>query len=135
MTAQVWTEELKQEAINEYTVRIQELPEDERPQHSMRIIEELAAELGFSKNQVRGVVQHSPNYVKAGKPKPAAGATSTADKPKRVSKADAQANLANLISEIGQEPDMGMIEKMSGVQATYIYGVLKTYQLTVEEAE
>lgn len=133
MTANVWTEELKQEVTNEYTVRIQELPEEERPLNSMRIIEELSVEYGFTKNQVRGVVQHSPNYVKAGRAKPAA--TAAADKPKRVSKADAQANLASLIEEIGQEPDRDMIAKMSGVQANYVFGVLKAFQMSVEEAE
>ena len=102
----VWTDELKAEAREMYLERIEVFPADERPSQSMGIVEAIADELGFSKNAVRVILQKmkhddgSEVYIRAGqkpKAKPSEGGTAG----KRVSKADAHAELRSALEDMG----------------------------------
>lgn len=117
MTAPIQqTKELKEEIILEYKARMAEIPEEERPNHTLRIVAELAAEYGISVNGIRMVLMKAEVYIKKSeKPK-----VEASDKPKRMSKEAAHNALRDAIEAGGVEPDMDAISKLSGVAAQYL---------------
>ena len=118
----VWTPELKAECIAQYAERIQEFLEEDRPNHTLEVIAELATEYNFTKNSMRGVIQQSDVYVKAAKK------VATTDKPatKRPNKAQALADLKSAISDGGATVNEELLEKLTGIEAVYFTGVIRT---------
>ena len=118
----VWTPELKAECIAQYAERIQEFLEEDRPNHTLEVIAELAAEYNFTKNSMRGVIQQSDVYVKAAKK------VAASDKPasKRPNKAQSLADLKAAIADGGATVDEELLEKLTGIEAVYFTGVIRT---------
>jgi len=110
-----WTDELRMEVVEAYQAG------EPTPQNSMDIVKQIAEEYDATPNAVRGVLSKADVYIK----KEASRATGSGDKPKttRVSKADAQAKLTELITSLGKEADEDVINKLTGKAALYLVEV------------
>lgn len=132
MTTPVWTDELKTEAAEMYVERIAEYEEDKRPAASAEVLKSIADELGFTVNSVRAIVQRAkdpdgnPIYVKAAK---AAKSGAAASSGKKLSKADAQAELVSALKDGNAEVSdelVEVIEKMTGKAAQLLAAAIRT---------
>lgn len=116
------TPELKEEIILEYKARMGEIAEEERPNHTLAVVADLASEYGLSVNGVRMLLMKANVYIKKSeKPKSA-----PSDKPKRMSKEGAHTALKDAIEAGGAEADMEIITKLSGVAAQYLAATIIT---------
>lgn len=129
--APTWTEELKAEAIEMYIERIEQYPEDERAKFTAEIITEIAEELEKTPNSVRAILQRAKRedgtdvYVKKAQA-PKAKAVSTG---KKLSKADAQAELLSALQDGGATIDdelTAVIEKMTGKAAQAVAAAIRS---------
>ena len=117
-----WTEELTAQVVETYEAS------DPTPENTVELCKTIADEVGATVNAVRMVLSNRGVYVtKApGATKPAA--TKDADgkeKPKRVSKAAAQAELISVLAELEADVEEDIIEKLTGKAALYFTGVLR----------
>lgn len=121
-----WTDELKQEVIEAYEAQ------EPTGETSIEICKELAEKYEKTPNGIRQILTRAGVYVKkeAGAAKPGA---SSGDKPKRVSKADAIADLKAAISDGNQELDEEILDKLTGKAAVYLTGVVRGILGTDEE--
>lgn len=133
MTTPKWTDELRAEAVEMYLERIDIFPEDERAAKSTEICKEIADELGFSVNSVRAILQRAKDddgndvYIKATKA-PKATKASASSGGKKMSKADAQAELVSALQDGGAEVTdevMEVIEKLTGKAAQALAGAIR----------
>lgn len=133
MTTQAkWTDELKAEAAATYLERIEEFEVEDRATNSTEVCKGIADELGFSVNSVRAILQRSKKedgtdvYVKATK---APKATAKKAGGKKLSKADAQAELVSALQDGGAEVEdelIAVIEKLTGVAAQALAGAIRS---------
>ena len=118
-----WTDELKAKAVEAYEAA------DPTPETSAEIVVSIAEELGQSPNGVRAILAKAGVYIKA-TPKKTGTTASTAAKKEgttpKVSKADCVDALVAAINDIGQEPDMDIIEKLTGKAAQYFTTLLRS---------
>lgn len=117
-----WTDAQKATAVEKY--------EAAKPtaETSMAIVETIAKELGQSPNGVRAILAKEGVYIKAAtKSTKAASATKEKGEP-RVSKADAIEALVAAINDIGQEPDMEIIDKLTGKAAQYFTTLIRSVE-------
>lgn len=134
MTTPVWTDELKTEAAEMYVERIAEYDEDKRPAASAEVLKSIADELGFTVNSVRAIVQRAtdadgnPIYVKASKAaKPTKSGAASGGK--KLSKADAQAELVSALKDANADVSdelVEVIEKMTGKAAQLLAASIRT---------
>lgn len=121
-----WTDELKAKAIEAYEAA------DPTPETSAEIVVSIAKELGQSPNGVRAILAKAAVYIKATPKKTGTTAASTGTAAKKdgttpkVSKADCVDALVAAINDIGQEPDMDIIEKLTGKAAQYFTTILRS---------
>jgi len=118
-----WTDEQKATAVQKY--------EAAKPtaETSMAIVESIAKELGQSPNGVRAILAKEGVYIKAATKSTKAASTSTKEKGEpRVSKADAIEALIAAINDIGQEPDMEIIDKLTGKAAQYFTTLIRSVE-------
>lgn len=119
--AATWTEELKQDVIEKYEAA------GPTPENSSEIIKDIAEEIEMSPNGVRMVLVQAGVYVK----KDPATSTSktkapaTGDKPARVSKESAIADLTAAIEAAGKPVDADILSKLTGKAAVYFLSILK----------
>lgn len=114
-----WTPEIKDQLIADYQSR------NPTPETSLEIVKELADELGKTVNGVRIILSKANVYVK--KATGTAATTSTGEtKAPRVSKADAQKALTDIIASQGIEADDAIISKMTGKAAQYFTTLFTT---------
>ena len=112
-----WTDESKAEAVEMYTIA------EPTPESSMEIVKEIADELGESPNGVRMILTRAGVYVKK---TPASGSSkSNGTGGGRVSKADAQQALSDVLSDAGMEVDESIISKLTGKAAVYLTGIVE----------
>lgn len=119
--AATWTDELKQEVIAKYEAA------GPTPENSTEIIKDIAEEFEQSPNGVRMVLVQAGVYVKKD---PAAGSAKTktpaaGDKPARVSKESAIADLTAAIDAAGKPVDADILSKLTGKAAVYFLSILK----------
>jgi hypothetical protein len=120
--AATWTDELKSEVIAKYEGA------GPTPENSTEIIKDIAEEIEMSPNGVRMVLVQAGVYVKKDPSAAPAGKTKTAgtgDKPARVSKESAIADLTAAIEEAGKTVDADILSKLTGKAAVYFLGVIK----------
>jgi hypothetical protein len=120
--AATWTDELKAEVIAKYEGA------GPTPENSTEIIKDIAEEIEMSPNGVRMVLVQAGVYVKKDPGAPATGKTKTAstgDKPARVSKESAIADLTAAIEDAGKTVDADILSKLTGKAAVYFLGVIK----------
>jgi hypothetical protein len=120
--AATWTDELKAEVIAKYEGA------GPTPENSTEIIKDIAEEIEMSPNGVRMVLVQAGVYVKKDPGATAPGKTKTAttgDKPARVSKESAIADLTAAIEEAGKTVDADILSKLTGKAAVYFLGVIK----------
>lgn len=112
-----WTEELKTNVIEAYVAM------EPTPETTMDCLKKVSDDFDVTLNGARTIIVKADKYVKK---VPAASAAST-DKPKstRVSKADAQQTLTDLIESLGKEADDSVISKLTGKAALYLVDVFK----------
>lgn len=129
--ANTWTDELRAEAVEIYLERIGEFEEADRAANSTEVCKGIAEELDFSVNSVRAILQRATDedgnqvYVKATKA-PKVKAASTGGK--KMSKADAQAELVSALQDGGAEVSdelMEVIEKLTGKAAQALAGAVR----------
>ena len=103
------------------------LEQNPTPQNSSEIVAGLADEFGASVNSIRLILTKAEVYVKKERVAAGggAGAAAAGDAPKRVSKADAIAELTAAITDIGQEPSEEILSKLTGKAALYFAGVIR----------
>lgn len=117
------TEEIRAELASAYLETIEGYPEEERPNVTMDIVNSLATEYGMAPNGVRVILQRAGVYItKKPAAKAAAGAGGATGG--RVDKASAHKALSAAIEAIGGEPDMEIIEKLTGKAADYLARVI-----------
>lgn len=117
-----WTDELKASVIEKYEAA------GPTPENSTEIIKDIAEEIEMSPNGVRMVLVQAGVYVKKD---PAASTaktkttSATGDKPARVSKESAIADLTAAIEAAGKEVDADILSKLTGKAAVYFLGLIK----------
>jgi hypothetical protein len=119
--AATWTDELKAEVIAKYEGA------GPTPENSTEIIKDIAEEIEMSANGVRMVLVQAGVYVKKD-PGAAPGKTKTAgtgDKPARVSKESAIADLTAAIEDMNKPVDADILSKLTGKAAVYFLSVIK----------
>lgn len=126
MATSTWTDELKAKAVASYTAM------EPTAVTTAECVKAVAEELGQSPNGVRMILSKAEVYVKSGK---AVSTTATGAKPtgtKAPSKAQSVSDLLAAITDLGQEPDMEVIEKLTGKQAIYFTTILRAVEQTQE---
>lgn len=132
MTTPTWNDELRAEAVEMYLERIGEFEEADRATNSTEVVKTIADELGFSVNSVRAILQRSKTedgedvYIKATK---APKATAAKSGGKKMSKADAQAELVSALQDLGTEMTdelTEVIEKLTGKAAQALAGAIRS---------
>ena len=121
-----WTPELKEKAVALYAAM------KPTPATTSECVKAVAEQIEQSPNGVRMILVKAEVYVKSVAVPTKAG---TAEKPAttRVSKADAIADLVSAINDAGQEPDMEVIDKLTGKQAIYFTTILRSVEQQGEE--
>jgi hypothetical protein len=117
-----WTDELKASVIEKYEAA------GPTPENSTEIIKDIAEEIEMSPNGVRMVLVQAGVYVKKDPSTSTAKsktASATGDKPARVSKESAIADLTAAIEAAGKEVDADILSKLTGKAAVYFLGVIK----------
>ena len=119
--AATWTDELKQEVIAKYEGA------GPTPENSTEIIKDIAEEIEMSPNGVRMVLVQAGVYVKKdpGATTSKTKAPASGDKPARVSKESAIADLKAAIEEAGKTVDEDILSKLTGKAAVYFLSVIK----------
>lgn len=119
--AATWTDELKQEVISKYEAA------GPTPENSTEIIKDIAEEFEQSPNGVRMVLVQAGVYVKKdpGASTSKTKTPATGDKPVRVSKESAIADLTAAIEAAGKTADADILSKLTGKAAVYFLSVLK----------
>lgn len=121
-----WTDQEKDDVVKAY------LAADPTPDNSVEIVKQIAQDFDRPANGVRMILTRADAYI-------AKAVTSTktttaeGDKPKRISKADAIADLTSAIVDAGQEADSEILSKLTGKAAVYFTGVIRGIQGTEEE--
>lgn len=116
-----WTEELKQEVIEQYLER------NPTPENTTDIVLELADEFEKTPNGLRRILVSAGVYISKGQPT-TSGATKAKDSKepsKRVSKADSIAELTELLNFGGLPVDGEILDKLTGKAAIYFTSVVK----------
>jgi hypothetical protein len=106
-----WDDEKKAEVVSLYEGA------DPTPETSMEIVKDIAENVGESPNGVRMILTKAGVYIKKGPVSKASGSTGAS---KRISKVAAHARLASELTEAGREPDMDIIDKLSGKASLYL---------------
>jgi hypothetical protein len=119
--ATAWTDELKSEVISKYEAA------GPTPENSTEIIKDIAEEIEMSPNGVRMVLVQAGVYVKkeAGASTSKTKTTATGDKPARVSKESAIADLKAALEDMNKPVDEDILSKLTGKAAVYFLSVLK----------
>ncbi len=120
--AATWTPELKASVIEKYEGA------NPTPDNSTEIIKDIAEEIEMSPNGVRMVLVQAGVYVKKDPAAPSTSKTKTAatgDKPVRVSKESAIADLKAAIEDAGKTADEDILSKLTGKAAVYFLSLLK----------
>jgi hypothetical protein len=120
--AATWTDELKSEVIAKYEGA------GPTPENSTEIIKDIAEEIEMSPNGVRMVLVQAGVYVKKdpGAASPSkTKTTGTGDKPARVSKESAIADLTAAIEDMNKPVDADILSKLTGKAAVYFLSILK----------
>ena len=121
-----WTPELIQEAISMYIERMEAIDEDKRAEQTVEVTSEIAEELGFKLNSVRAQLSKAKRpdgsdvYIRKAKAKNTTAAAGGGTATKRVSKADAQAELVQALGSVGatvSDELQELITKMTGKAA------------------
>lgn len=118
-----WTPELKQEVIDAYKKA------EPTPETSMEIVKDLAEQFEKSPNGIRIILSKAGVYKKKAASSTAtttATAAGDKDKPKRISKAEALAELTSAIKDAGQEVDEEILVKLTGKASQYFAGLLRS---------
>jgi len=119
--AATWTDELKAEVIAKYKGA------GPTPENSTEIIKDIAEEIEMSPNGVRMVLVQAGVYVKKD-PSASTSKTKTpaaGDKPARVSKESAIADLREAIEAAGKTVDDDILTKLTGKAAVYFLSVIQ----------
>lgn len=119
--AATWTDELKQDVIAKYEAA------GPTPENSTEIIKDIAEEIEMSPNGVRMVLVQAGVYVKKDPSAPSTSKTKTAaagDKPARVSKESAIADLRAALTDAGKPVDEDILSKLTGKAAVYFLSVI-----------
>ena len=111
-----WTDELKQEVIQAYQDR------EPTPENSAEIVKELAEEYDKTPNGVRMILTKAEVYVKKAAATASKGEGSSGGT--RVNKAQAIAELKELIEAQGADVDDAIVDKLTGKAAVYFKDVL-----------
>jgi len=124
-----WTQELKDKLIADYESR------EPTPENSMEIVKELAEEYEKTANGVRIILSKAGVYIKKAAATASTSTNGDTKKAPRVSKADSQKALTDIISSQGAEVDEAIIEKMTGKAAQYFTTVITAIIGSDEEVE
>ena len=119
--ATTWTDELKASVIAKYEGA------GPTPENSTEIIKDIAEEIEMSPNGVRMVLVQAGVYVKKD---PSASTSKTkipaaGDKPARVSKESAIAELRAALADANKPVDDDILSKLTGKAAVYFLSVLQ----------
>jgi len=117
MSAKEWTDELKAQVVADYEAA------GPTAENTMEIVADLAEKYEKTRNGVRMILTKKGVYVKKTVAK-ASTSTDTGDKPKRVNKAEAIANLKKVIGDAGKDVDDDICDRLTGKAAVYIAGLL-----------
>ena len=88
------------------------------PENSIELVKDIAEELEETPNGVRMILSKAGVYLK--KDASAKKETSEKSTTPKVSKADSIAKLKQAISDLGEEPDDDILDKLTGKQAVYL---------------
>jgi len=112
-----WTDEKKQAVIEAYEAA------EPTAENSMEVVKELAEEYEESPNGIRMILTKAGVYIKKA-PAASGGKAASPTGGTRVSKADAAEALVKALNDAGQEPNMEIIEKLTGKAAQYFTDVV-----------
>lgn len=111
-----WTDELKREAVEAYKKL------DPNPENTMECVKMVAEKLDVTPNGLRNILTKAGVYIKKEAATTSSKSTESSST-KKVSKADAQNQLIELITALGKEPDEEIIGKLTGKAALYLVEV------------
>ena len=118
MSTNEWTDELKAQVVEAYEAQ------DPTPENTMDIVKSLAEEFEKTPNGVRMVLTRAGVYIKKEVAKASTSTGTSGDKPKRVNKAEAIANLKEAIKKAGHDVDNDICDRLTGKAAVYITGLI-----------
>jgi hypothetical protein len=113
-----WDDDKKQAVIDAYEAA------NPTPENSMEIVKELADEYEESPNGVRMILTKAGVYVKKTPGASNSKASGSTGGGTRVSKQSAIDDLVKSLTDAGQEPDMEILDKLTGKAAQYFAGVI-----------
>jgi len=118
MAENEWTDELKQQVVEAYE------SQNPTPETTMEIVKSLAEEFEKTPNGVRMVLTRANVYIKK---TIASSSKASGDKPARtrVNKAEAINTLKKKITDVGQEVDDDICDRLTGKAAVYIHSILE----------
>jgi hypothetical protein len=137
MTTFVWTDESRKYAIDNYIERINAFEEDQRPNMTSEVVQDIAKELGCTVNGVRSIIMkytdedgNSVYVSKSASKSTSKSSASTTSSGKRRSKADSHNDLISTISAlVGEDSvDSELISKFTGKAADYMTEILVKVQ-------
>lgn len=118
-----WTDEKRAQAVKLYTEM------NPTATTSAECVKAVAEQMKESPNGVRIILVKEGAYIKAtGGSAASAKAKAASDKAPRVSKQQAFADLVSAINDSGQEPDMEVIDKLTGKQAVYFTTIIRALE-------
>lgn len=113
-----WDETKRADAVKMYE------ESEPTPETSIEIIKGIAEELEETPNGVRMILQKAGVYIK--KDVATKNTTEKTGATTRVSKADSIASLKETIEASGQQADDEVLDKLTGKQAVYLTGIIKS---------
>ena len=117
MAENEWTDELKQEVIEAYEAM------EPTPDTTMEAVKTVANDFNKTPNGVRMILSKAGVYVKKETAATSTSSSNNGDKPKRVNKAEAIAELKKTIEDAGKEVDDDICDRLTGKAAVYIKGL------------
>lgn len=118
MAENEWTDELKEEVVSAYKAA------DPTPENTMDIVKQLAEQFSKTPNGVRMVLTRASVYIKKS-PTTTTASSSNSEGSKRVNKAVAISNLKKKISNLGQNVDDDICDRLTGKAAVYILEIIE----------
>jgi len=113
-----WDDEKREKAVELYTAA------EPTPETTMDIVQEVAEAIGETVNGTRMALTKAGVYIKKATTAKASGDGKEKKKSTRVSKAEAQKNLIEVLENKEVEIDEAIIEKLTGKAAVYFTKII-----------
>lgn len=124
-----WTDETRAAAVEKY------LKLKPTPTTTAECIKAVADEMGQSANGVRMILAKAGAYVPQEKAKATAATGAKPTGLPKVTKAQSTADLVGALTDLGQEADMEILEKLTAKASIYFTDILRKVEQSIDTEE